>query len=89
MSVIMILRGAANGMATPYDGQFLKDFDFEAENGTGVITMTRDPGEAKRFPSMVEAFEFYKTVPSCRPLRGDLQPNRPLTATNWEFKSLG
>lgn len=83
----MILRGFANGQPTPYDGQYLKDFDFEAHEGIGELTTTTDLQEARRFDSFVDAFDFYRRVPECRPLRADLQPNRPLTATNWEFTS--
>lgn len=88
MTTVMILRGFANGLATPHDGEFLKDFDFEADNGRGLITMTPHEHEAKRFATMAEAFTFHRTVPKCRPLRSDLRPNRPLTATNWEFRVL-
>jgi hypothetical protein len=82
---VMILRGTADGGRTPYDGQYLKDFDFEAANGQGEITMTPDLGQAKRFPNFMAAITYRNTVPKCRPLRPDLQPNRPLTATNWEI----
>lgn len=82
---VMILRGLPDGRSTPYDGQYLKDFDFEANDGRGDVTMTPHLDEAKRFPSAVDAMLFCRTVPICKPLRPDLQPNRPLTATNWEI----
>lgn len=83
----MVLRGDARGNATPYDGQFLASFDFEAHGGRGEITTTPDEAQAKRFATAVEAFAFYRTSPTCRPLRADGKPNRPLTATNWEFRA--
>lgn len=85
MSVVMKLWGAANGAPTRYDGQFLKAFDFNANNGQGLADMTPDLQYAKRFPTMADALTFRNRVPASRPLRPDLQPNRPLSATNWEF----
>lgn len=85
MPVVMKMWGTANGGPTPYDGQFLKAFDFEAHDGIGEITMTTDIAEAMQFPSMVEQFEFYRTVPKCKPIREDGRPNRPMTASNWEI----
>lgn len=85
MAIVMKLCGDALGRPTPYDGQYLRAFDFEAHGGQGEGDFTPDLTKAKRFPSMIEAHEFYKTVPACRPLRPDLKPNRPLTSTNWEF----
>ena len=82
--VVMKLQGSPFG-PTPFDGQFLKEFDHEAFDGQGEILTTKDPAEAKRFGTMADALDFYRRVPKCRPLRPDLQPNRPLTSTNWEF----
>lgn len=90
MSVIMQLHGTAMGEATPFDGQFLKAFDFEADGGTGLIDMTPDKAEAKRFDTLADAMTFYQTSPKCQPFRPyDGKPNRPLTATNWGFENVG
>lgn len=86
--VVMVLRGQANGQATPFDGQFLKAFDFEADDGTGLIDMTPDVNEAKHFADVGEAIEFRNRQPECKPLRWDGLPNRPLTATHWEVVSV-
>jgi len=83
--IVMILRGDSLGEPTGYDGQYLKDFDFEAYSGQGMISMTPDLAQAKRFASVFDAWEFRKRQPVCRPLRPDGLPNRPLTATTWEF----
>lgn len=88
MPTVMIQHGAADGRPLPHDGQYLKDFDFEAHGGQGEISLTPNLEEAKQFESFAEAVEFWRTVPECRPLRPDLQPNRPLTAANWEFKQV-
>lgn len=85
MSVVMKLWGLPNGARTPYDGQFLKDFDFNANGGQGLAALERDIQFAKRFPTMADAILFRNRVPASKPLRHDLQPNRPLMATNWEF----
>lgn len=84
-ATVMQLWGDAFGNATPADGQYLKDFDFEAHDGQGEITMTPDIAEAKGFADFPEAHAFWKRSPECRPTRPDGKPNRPLTATTWEF----
>lgn len=89
MSVVMILRGQADGRPTPYDGQYLKAFDFEANGGQGLADMTPHVEHAKRFPTLHDALSFRNMVPANKPLRADLGPNRPLTATNWEFRDIG
>lgn len=86
--VVMRLWGDGRGNPTPHDGEFLADFDFEAHGGVGEIVTTPDPASAKQFPTMAEAFEFYKRSPECKPTRADGKPNRPLTSTNWELLPL-
>lgn len=73
---------------TGFEGQYLKTFDFEAHDGTGEISFTRDPDDAKQFADIGEAFAFLKRQPDCRPIRPDGHPNRPLTATTWEVKAI-
>jgi hypothetical protein len=80
----MQLCGLPDGGRTPYDGQYLKDFDFERE----LADMTPDIEHAKRFPTFADALSYRNMVPASKPLRHDLQPNRPLSATNWEFRTL-
>lgn len=63
-------------------GQYLKDFDFEANNGEGFGTFTSNIAEAKSFATMYDAITFIKTQPECRPLRDDGLPNRPMTAVS-------
>lgn len=88
MPTVMKDFGRANGQKGGTYGQYLADFDFEAHDGIGEITMTKYLTEAKIFPGLMEAFAFYKTVPKCKPIREDGQPNRPLTATNWQFEPI-
>lgn len=84
MTTVMQLWGSPQG-PTPYDGQYLRDFDFEAADGRGEILMTPKIEEAKRFADLAEAIAYRQRCPVCRPIREDGQPNRPLTATNWSF----
>lgn len=86
--IVMQLQGLPNGGSTPWDGQYLKDFDFEAFDGRGNIVTTPNVGEAKRFADMAEAMAFRNTVPTRFPRRADGMPNRPLTATNWSFNNV-
>lgn len=88
MAVVLILRGTANGASTPMDGQYLKDFDFEADDGRGEIDMTPDLADAMTFPHVGHALAFRNRVPVCRPRREDGKPNRPLSSTTWEVKAI-
>ena len=53
----------------------------------GRITLTTDHANARRFPSMAEAFEAWNTVSTMRPTRPDGEPNKPLTALTVEIES--
>lgn len=88
MAHVMILRGTALMAPTGFDGWYLKSFDFEAHDGQGEIDLTPDLAEAKRFETAAEALTFYQRSPVCRPLRPDGKPNRPLTASTWEFAAI-
>lgn len=88
MAVVMIQHGSALGMPLPCDGQYLEFFDHEAFEGRGNIGLTPDIQRAKKFESMAEAHAFWSKSPECRPLRDDGRPNRPLTAANWEFRTV-
>jgi hypothetical protein len=70
----------ANGVPCPHEGQYLKDFDFEAHDGRGEGSFTSNMVEAKLFDSPVEAMEYWKTQSKAKPFREDGKPNRPLTA---------
>lgn len=82
---MMILRGDAYGRPTGYDGQFLRDFDFDHGEGIGMIELTPDVERAKQFEDLVQAVEYRNTVPERYPTRPDGLPNRPLTSTTWEI----
>lgn len=87
MSVVMKIEGLVNGEPSPFDGQYLVEYDPErdgtAPNGIPMsahVVTTWDPGEAKEFPSAIEAGEEWKRVCKRNPRRPDGKPNRPLTA---------
>lgn len=46
----------------------------------GLLTVTRDPSEALRFPDQVAAWMCWKQTSTVMPTRPDGRPNRPLTA---------
>ena len=79
--IVMILRDGP----PQFRGQFLREFDHEADDGRGEIEVTQDLALAMRFPDLAAAIEFRNRVPRCKPTREDGQPNRPLSATTWEF----
>ena len=88
MATLMKVVGFAGGHPCPIAGQYLESFDHEAHDGLGFGTFVLNPTHAMRFKDLVEAAEFWKTVPLCRPMRPDGQPNRPLTATTVTFEEV-
>jgi hypothetical protein len=83
-----IQRGFGNGAA--FDdagvGEYLADFDLEANEGRGKLTLTSDPLKAKRFVAANEVILFMQQIPACRRRREDGRPNRPLTDFGWEVE---
>lgn len=84
MIVLRIIE-LADGRPTTLHGQFVHDFDADANDGIGVIVATPVIDRAKQFESGKEATEFWKTQSAVRPLRPDGKPNRPLTAFTVEL----
>ena len=68
------------------DGPFLKSFDFEAFNGLGEASYTRDATEALLFPDAEAALAFCHTQSKTLPVRSDGNPNRPLSALAVEIE---
>ncbi len=77
--VIRAIGFASPGSQCPHAGQWLLAFDFDAHGGKGFGQFTRDKMQAKRFPDLLAAFNFWRTTSAVRPMRGDGNPNRPLT----------
>jgi hypothetical protein len=80
MSIVMKVYGL-----DPAGGHYLKSFDFEASEGTGLAEFTTEWQDALQFLSVVDALTFRDTQSTTKPLRPDGEPNRPLTAATWEF----
>ena len=84
MYVIRIMSDALGGR-TRLDGQCIKTFNPDANNGRGLITACSSKIEAKRFKTTADAHSFWMTQSTIDPVRPDGQPNRPLTAFTIEI----
>jgi hypothetical protein len=80
---------SAPGRYCSVAGQYLESMDFNAHDGGGSAKFTDDLNKAKKFGNMREAIAYYRGVPKVRPMRGDGQPNRPLTAFTMELSTVG
>ena len=70
------------GIRNVEDGRWLHSFDpdyHSYEYPTGLATWTDFAVGAKRFATMIDAFEFWRQESKIMPLRPDGEPNRPLT----------
>lgn len=82
MKVLRIL-GLAGDLSrrTHADGQWVKAYDPDANDGRGALATTDDPADARRFVAVGDAWDFYRQTSRVHPVRlTDGQPNRPLTA---------
>jgi hypothetical protein len=80
MTCVLQALGFANGMPCPHDGEYVKAFDFEADDGLGFGEFTSNIDDAIQFADVTAAGEFWRTQSKTRPFRSDGKPNRPLTA---------
>lgn len=70
----------------PNDGQYLRHYDPESDNGLGNIIVTPDRGLAMRADAK-EFMRLWLAVPKCHPVREtDGLPNRPLSAYTMEIE---
>lgn len=83
---ILEILGLVDGSESPFDGQFLVDFDPDrpgvTPDGRSFIfhlLTTTDRAEARVFADAGEAHEFWRQVSRANPVRPDGEPNRPLT----------
>jgi hypothetical protein len=90
--VVMQIVSLIQGGATPFDGQFLVEYDPDradtAPDGSPMlarILTTPALGAAKRWPSHMEALAEWKRESTRWPRRADGKPNRPLTAFTVEI----
>ena len=88
MAVVIKSEGYADGR-TGYNGMWLRSYDPEAHDGRGAIEWCHAIERARRFKDHGEAFETWKAVPKCHPVRlTDGKPNRPLTAFTVTFETV-
>lgn len=83
--LMRVLGFADDSVPCPIAGQWLVEFDHDADDGLGAGTFTDDPALAMRFKNISDALEFWKRTSTVRPRRADGKPNRPLTATTVTF----
>lgn len=83
----MKIEGMVHGQPTPYDGQYLLDYDPGRDgadpNGLPMlahVVTTPNPGEAKRYHDLAAVHAEWTRVDPRQPVRSDGRPNRPLTA---------
>jgi hypothetical protein len=65
---------------------WLKDFDFEAEEGVGFLTTTDDRDEAMTFDDIEDLHAYWTQQSTTRPVRPDGQPNKPFTGFTIEVR---
>lgn len=86
MATLMKIEGLVIGAASPYDGEYVKEWDpGRGEPGEAWLVTTRNPAEAKHYARAAEALDDYERVDPRQPTRADGQPNRPLTAFSISF----
>jgi hypothetical protein len=77
---IVQIVGSQNGVETPFDGQFVVEWNSNVPAGTLEMETTTDPRLARRFETG-EAMREWREVSQIQPIRPwDGRPNRPLTA---------
>lgn len=84
---VMKILGLVNGGQTPFDGQYLAEYDPDREgtdpNGDPMlahIVCTPDKRYAMHFDGFADFHATWAQVSTRWPVRPDGQPNRPLTA---------
>jgi hypothetical protein len=93
VSFVIKIVGLVAGGQTPFDGQFLVDYDPERDGhdpqGSPMVChlqTTPEASQARHFVTAGEAYECWRMVPYRQPLRPDGLSNRPLTAFTIEVK---
>lgn len=85
--LVMKIVGLTNGTPTPFDGQYLKEYDpsIDGVDPSGkpmnaYVFTTPDPADAMQFEDATELHAVWARVDPRRPMRADGKPNRPLTS---------
>jgi hypothetical protein len=88
VSVVIKIIGLANGQKTDVEGWYLADYTPDGYDGLGDAVMTPRKRQAKRYPTMIDATEHWRSVSKTHPVRRDGKPNRPLTAFTIEIEQV-
>lgn len=83
MDYVLKIIGYADGtplVTGPHISRFVEEYDPDGRDGAGSAKLTLLRSHAKRFPSKIEALEFWRQQSTKRPTRSDGKPNRPLTS---------
>ncbi len=88
MPVTIKIIGLNTGMETPFDSQYVVEYDpgYHLPNGEydgGKLITTPDITKARQFENASEALNYWRQDFG---LREDAQPNRPLTAFSVEVE---
>lgn len=96
MTVVIKIIGLADRHgASPFDGQFVRDFD-PSRDGVDPfgnlmlahLTAVADPRLAHHYLSVADAHAEWVRIDSREPVRTDGKPNRPLTAFTVQIMNL-
>lgn len=80
MSFVIKCVGVGADDTGPLVGQYLRDWDLEADQGRGTSVWAPEINQAAVFASMAAALGAWHAQCTSVPVRPDGMPNRPLTA---------
>ena len=85
--VTLRILGAIDGTPTPWDGQYVVEYDPSCAGMDSLshLLTTPDRSKARRFRTYEEAWNYSRQVDPREPVRHDGQPNRPLTVFTTEI----
>ena len=61
------------------DGLFVKHYSPSGHGGYGILSVTKDMNDARKFADALEAMEVWAAVSTTHPKHANGKPNRPLT----------
>ena len=85
MTLVIQIVGMVNGMPTPHDGKYLREYDATRSgiDPDGVpwihLVTTPDKQEAQKFDDLLSARACWMQIDLNNPVRPDGRPNRPMT----------
>lgn len=87
MPMVVQLISLAAGGSTPFDGEYLVEYDPDREGLSpdgelmlAHVVTSPDVGQARRFKDAVELHQYIYKIAAHTPTRPDGKPNRPLSA---------